>query len=64
MTIQLRDYQTQLITNIRLWNGKAMYPKEWAAEFGISVQRFYGRRRAGWSMDRIASTPVRKWSKQ
>ena len=43
------------------WNGRAMYPKEWAAELGMSVQRFYGRRRAGWSMERIASTPVRQW---
>lgn len=43
------------------WQGRSLFPKEWAAEFGISVQRFYGRRRAGWSMDRIASTPVRKW---
>ena len=45
------------------WQGRSMYPKEWAQEFGISVQRFYGRRRAGWSMDRIAATPTRKWSK-
>lgn len=43
------------------WNGQTLYPKEWAAELGMSVQRFYGRRRAGWSMDRIASTPVRQW---
>jgi hypothetical protein len=46
------------------WSGRAMYPKDWATEFGISVQRFYGRRRAGWSMERIASTPIRKWAKQ
>lgn len=46
------------------WNGRTLYPKEWAAEFGINVQRFYGRRRAGWSMDRIASAPIRKWTKQ
>jgi len=45
------------------WQGKSLYPKEWAKEFGISVQRFYGRRRAGWSMERIAATPTRKWSK-
>ena len=45
------------------WQGRIMYPKEWAQEFGISVQRFYGRRRAGWSMERISATPVRKWSK-
>jgi len=45
------------------WQGRAMYPKEWAQEFGISVQRFYGRRRAGWSMERIAATPTRKWNK-
>ena len=46
------------------WNGRSMYPKEWAAEFGINVQRFYGRRRAGWSMERIASTPTRGWKRQ
>jgi hypothetical protein len=45
------------------WQGRSMYPKDWAQEFGISVQRFYGRRRAGWSMDRIAATPTRKWNK-
>ena len=45
------------------WQGRTMYPKEWAQEFGISVQRFYGRRRAGWSMERIAATPTRKWNK-
>jgi hypothetical protein len=45
------------------WQGRSMYPKEWAQQFGISVQRFYGRRRAGWSMDRIATTPVRQWGK-
>ena len=43
------------------WQGRSLFPREWAAEFGIPVQRFYSRRRAGWSMDRIASTPVRKW---
>ena len=45
------------------WQGRSLYPKEWAEEFGISVHRFYGRRRAGWSMERIAATPTRKWSK-
>lgn len=43
------------------WNGRALYPKEWAAELGMTFQRFYARRRAGWSMERIASTPVRQW---
>jgi hypothetical protein len=45
------------------WQGRSMYPKEWAKEFGMSANRFRGRRRAGWSMDRIAATPVRQWSK-
>jgi hypothetical protein len=45
------------------WQGKSLSPREWAAGFGIPVARFYSRRRAGWSMERIASTPIRKWGK-
>lgn len=45
------------------WQGQSLFPREWAARFSITVQRFYGRRRAGWSMERIASTPVRKWER-
>lgn len=51
-------------TELIEWNGRALYPKDWAAELGMTFQRFYARRRAGWSMDRIASTPVRKWERR
>jgi len=45
------------------WQGMSMHPKQWAEHLGISPQRFYGRRRAGWSMERIAATPTRKWNR-
>lgn len=51
-------------TELIEWNGRSLYPKEWAAELGMTFHRFYARRRAGWSMDRIASTPVRKWKRR
>jgi hypothetical protein len=40
------------------WQGKSMYPSEWAEEMGISPSVFFNRRKAGWPMERIANTPV------
>lgn len=39
-------------------NGKTMTQAEWARELSMSYTTFRSRRRYGWSMDRIASTPV------
>ena len=43
------------------WNGKSMFPREWAEELGMSYFNFYQRYTKGWAMEHIASTPVRKW---
>jgi hypothetical protein len=43
------------------WNGQAKTAKEWASYFGFPKYVMHNRLRAGWSMDRIASTPIRKW---
>lgn len=45
------------------WQGESLFPSEWAKKLGMSRQRFQARYKAGWSMERIASTPVRKWSR-
>jgi hypothetical protein len=44
------------------WNGKQYWPKKWAEEIGIPLPTVRNRLRAGWSLERIASTPVRKWT--
>lgn len=46
------------------WNGKSMFPREWAETLGMSYSTFYQRYTKGWSMERIASTPVRKWTRK
>lgn len=46
------------------WNGRSQYPTEWANEFEIPYYIFYNRTRAGWSMDRIATTPVKHCKKR
>lgn len=46
------------------WNGKSMFPREWAEEFGMSYSNFYQRHQKGWSMDRVANTPIRKWTRK
>lgn len=51
--------QAQPIT----WNGKSLFSREWANEFGMTYSNFYQRYRKGWSMEKIASTPVRTWSR-
>ncbi|MEB3302014.1 MAG: HNH endonuclease signature motif containing protein [Cyanobacteriota bacterium] len=51
-----RDKQIQ-------WNGERLFPAEWAERFELSRHQFHNRYRAGWSMDRIRDTPVRRWSR-
>ncbi len=46
------------------WNGKSMFPRQWAEEFGMTYSNFYQRYSKGWSMERIANTPVRKWTRR
>jgi hypothetical protein len=46
------------------WNGRQWSPRELASNLGISTQTIYGRLRAGWSIDQIATTPVRKWERK
>jgi hypothetical protein len=46
------------------WNGKSMFPRQWAEEFGMTYSTFYQRYAKGWSMERIANTPVRKWTRR
>ena len=43
------------------WNGKSMFPREWAEELGMSYFNFYQRYTKGWTIEHIANTPVRKW---
>ena len=51
-------------TKLIEWNGRALFPKEWTAELGMTFAQFYARCRAGWSMERIANTPVRAWRRR
>lgn len=46
------------------WNGRTYWPGEWAAELGLPISTVRNRLRAGWSLERIASTPRRNWSKR
>lgn len=46
------------------WNGRTFWPREFAAELSISLAVVRNRLRAGWSVDRIASTPVRSWKRR
>jgi hypothetical protein len=46
------------------WDGRSWSPKELAEALGLKVNTIYGRLRAGWSVERIATTPVRKWQRQ
>jgi hypothetical protein len=47
-----------------LWNGKQYWPRDFAEAIGQSLPLVRNRMRAGWSLDRIASTPVRKWTRK
>ena len=53
--------QANNVTRNRLltYQGKTMTMSEWAKEFGISYGAINHRVQRGWSMERIASTPVR-----
>ena len=46
------------------WHGKQYWPRQWAEEVGIPLATVRNRLRAGWSLERIASTPVRKWTRK
>lgn len=46
------------------WNGESLFPSEWAKRLGISKTQFHNRLRLGWSMERIAATPVAKRTKR
>jgi hypothetical protein len=52
--------QAQPIT----WNGKSLFPREWAHELGMTYANFYQRHNNGWPMEKIASTPVRTWKRK
>lgn len=56
MRIHLRPNATQLA-----WQGKLFWPNELAFEFGLSVFVLQNRLKAGWSLEKIANTPTRKW---
>jgi hypothetical protein len=45
------------------WDGRSWSPRELAEALGLNVATIYGRIRAGWPVDRIAGTPVRKWER-
>lgn len=47
-----------------IWNGKQYWPRHWAREINIPLATVRNRLRAGWSLQRIASTPVRKWTRK
>lgn len=46
------------------WNGKQYWPRQWAEEVGLPVSIVRNRLRAGWSLERIASTPRRSWTRK
>jgi len=46
------------------WNGRQWSPRELADTLGMQPRTIYARLRAGWPVDRIAITPVRKWEQR
>lgn len=46
------------------WNGKKYWPRQFAEECGLPLGTVQNRLRAGWSLDRIASTPRRAWTRR
>ena len=46
------------------WQGRSLFASDWARELGVPINVFINRHAAGWSMDRIATTPVRRWSRR
>jgi hypothetical protein len=47
-----------------IWNGKQYWPRQWAEELGLPLTTVWNRLRAGWSLERIANTPRRSWTKK
>ena len=45
------------------WNGQTWSPRELAKALGFKTDTIYARLRAGWPVERIVSTPVRKWER-
>jgi hypothetical protein len=45
------------------WRGRQLWPNEFAQELNLSLHIVRNRIRAGWDLERIASTPVRKWTR-
>jgi hypothetical protein len=45
------------------WDGREWSPRELANALGMQHRTIYARLRAGWSVERIATTPVRKWER-
>jgi len=46
------------------WNGQQYWPRQWALEIGLPLHVVRNRMYAGWSLERIAATPLRKWNKR
>jgi hypothetical protein len=46
------------------WNGRQYWPRDWADELGLPLSTVRNRLRAGWSVERIATTPRRNWNKR
>lgn len=46
------------------WKGLCFWPNELAEKLNLPISVVRNRLRAGWSVDRIASTPVRKWTRK
>lgn len=46
------------------WNGRQYWPRQWADELGLPLSTVRNRLRAGWSLERIAATPRRAWTKR
>lgn len=59
----IREHWHQEVQPIT-WNGKQYWPRQWAAELGLPISTVRNRLRAGWSLERIASTPRRNWTKK
>jgi hypothetical protein len=66
--VRWTDRQTQMNNtrrNRRLtWNGETLTLTQWSRRLGCNIGMLYARANAGWSTERILTTPTRVWPSQ
>jgi len=49
--------QAELVT----WDGEMLTLAQWSARTGMAARQLRERLRAGWSVEQVLTTPVRRW---